>query len=353
MRFWAVPAAPVIRWVGALATLALALAFAPAPILLFICPLFICPAGIWPLVFIWVLLFIWAPPPACAPRTPALPFMVAPLFIVAPAGGAVMVAPPLVAAPAPTLPAGVETVWAPAVPAAATRAIVNRVRFIRGILLGVGSRANARRGTDVPLRHFLLCPHFATGVALRPIRRGNARGVRLHHRGRRLGRIGHGQPAVGAQRQQGAGLRGRPGHAARRGAAGDHAIPTPAPPISIRASTGPSSRSIPRSSATTIRTRTARRCASTSRPACWAAARRSTARWPTAARRPTTPNGWRAAPRAGSGTRSCPTSRRSSAISTSPTNGTARTAASRCAASRSSTGPSTRPPSPRPASSPA
>ena len=126
------------------------------------------------------------------------------------------------------------------------------------------------------------------------------------------------------------------------GAAGDQATPTPARPISIRDSTGPSSRSTPRSSATTIRTRTARRCASTSRRACWAAARRSTARWPTAARRPTTPNGWRAAPRAGSGTRSCPISRRSSATSTSATNGTARTAAFPCAASRSSIGPSTR-----------
>jgi hypothetical protein len=43
-----------------------------------------------------------------------------------------LVAPPLVAAPAPafTLPAGVETVWAPAVPAAATMAIVKKVRFM-------------------------------------------------------------------------------------------------------------------------------------------------------------------------------------------------------------------------------
>jgi hypothetical protein len=60
--------------------------------------------------------------------------MVAPLFVVVPAlaGGVVMVAPPLVAAPAPafTLPAGVETVWAPAVPAAATMAIVKKVRFM-------------------------------------------------------------------------------------------------------------------------------------------------------------------------------------------------------------------------------
>ena len=42
-------------------------------------------------------------------------------------------------------------------------------------------------------------------------------------------------------------LRGRPGHAAGQGAAGDRATPIPAPPISTRASTGPSSRSTPRS----------------------------------------------------------------------------------------------------------
>src|SRR3954452_7684719 len=118
MRFWAVPAAPVRRCVGALAMLALADAPAEplAPMLLFIWPLFTCPFGIWALLFIWVLLLIWAPPPVCAPRMPALLFIWVPLFMVAPADGADMVAEPPVAAPAPTLalPAGVETVCAPA-----------------------------------------------------------------------------------------------------------------------------------------------------------------------------------------------------------------------------------------------
>ena len=64
--------------------------------------------------------------------------------------------------------------------------------------------------------------------------------------------------------------------------------------ISIRASTGPNSRSRPRSSATTIPRRTIRRFANTSRRACSAADPRSTARWPTAAHRPTMRNGRRA-----------------------------------------------------------
>ena len=81
--------------------------------------------------------------------------------------------------------------------------------------------------------------------------------------------------------------------------------------------------------------RIARRCANTSRRACWAAAPRSTARWPIAARRPTTTNGRRGALRAGAGRTCCPTSGRSSATSISTGRSTARTAASRCAASRS------------------
>ena len=57
---------------------------------------------------------------------------------------------------------------------------------------------------------------------------------------------------------------------------------------------------------------------------------------------PTDYDEWGAvAPRAGAGTRCCPTSRRSSAISTSTGPITARTAASPCAASRASTGPAT------------
>ena len=47
------------------------------------------------------------------------------------------------------------------------------------------------------------------------------RRLRLHHRRRRLGRVGHGQPAVGEKRQPGAAVRGRAGHAARQGAARD------------------------------------------------------------------------------------------------------------------------------------
>ena len=95
---------------------------------------------------------------------------------------------------------------------------------------------------------------------------------------------------------------------------------------------------------------TVRRCANTSRRACWAAAPRSTARWPTAARRPTTTNGRRAARPAGTGTTCCPTSRRSSATSISTGRFTARTAASRSAAFRRSTGRSTRRRRPKPAS---
>ena len=40
--------------------------------------------------------------------------------------------------------------------------------------------------------------------------------VRLHHRRRRLGRLGAGPPALRQKRQQGPALRGRPGHAARQ-----------------------------------------------------------------------------------------------------------------------------------------
>ena len=128
-------------------------------------------------------------------------------------------------------------------------------------------------------------------------------------------------------------LRGRPGHAARQGAAGNPRQLSRAPPISTRASTGPSSRSAPRSSPTTIRTRTARRCASTSRRACWAAAPRSTASSPTAAR-PTDYDEWVArGAAAGAGRTCCPTSRRSSATWTSTARCTARRAASPCAAS--------------------
>ena len=44
--------------------------------------------------------------------------------------------------------------------------------------------------------------------------------VRYHYRGRRFGRFGPGQPAVGARSKQGAFAGGRPGHAARQGAGG-------------------------------------------------------------------------------------------------------------------------------------
>ena len=50
---------------------------------------------------------------------------------------------------------------------------------------------------------------------------GETPSVRLHHRRRRVGRLGHGQSAVGPQRQQGAAVRGRSGHAARAGAEGN------------------------------------------------------------------------------------------------------------------------------------
>src|SRR6516165_9263745 len=45
--------------------------------------------------------------------------------------------------------------------------------------------------------------------------------LRLHHRRRRVSWLGHGQPAVGQEQQQGAAVRSRPGHAARQGAARD------------------------------------------------------------------------------------------------------------------------------------
>src|SRR5689334_23313402 len=80
--------------------------------------------GIWALVFICVLVLPWAPPPGFAPRISTL------LFMVAPAGGAVMVAAPPVVAPVLTPP--VAAVWAPAAPAAVTRASVSSMRFIAG-----------------------------------------------------------------------------------------------------------------------------------------------------------------------------------------------------------------------------
>ena len=204
---------------------------------------------------------------------------------------------------------------------------------------GTCHRARVRR-EEAMTRESVTRPPSCASFPAQNKNKGNA-SVRLHHRRRRLGRLGPGQPAVRQERQQGAAAARpartrRPARSRRRSSTA-----IPARPISIRASTGPSSRSPPRSSPTTIRTRTARRCANTSRRACWAAARRSTASSPIAARRPTTTNGRRAAPRAGTGTTCCPTSRRSSATSISTAPGTARTAASRCAAFPASTGPDT------------
>jgi len=76
---------------------------------------------------------------------------------------------------------------------------------------------------------------------------------------------------------------------ARQGAAGDPRS-IPARPISIRASLDRAPVH-PRSSATTIRRKTARRLRKYEQAPCWAAAPRSTAKWPTAAAPPTTPNG--------------------------------------------------------------
>ena len=77
----------------------------------------------------------------------------------------------------------------------------------------------------------------------------------------------------------------------------------------------------------------ARHCANTSRRACSAAARRSTASSPIAARRPITTSGRRAGRPGGTGTPCCPISKRSSATWISTGRGTARMAASRSAAS--------------------
>ena len=148
-------------------------------------------------------------------------------------------------------------------------------------------------------------------------------------------------------------LRGGSGHAARQRAAGNsrqlfgHGLFRSALPLDRTQGHDPGRQ--PQQSASRI----ARRCANTSRRACWAAAPRSTASWPTAARRPTTTNGRRAARRAGAGRTCCPTSGRSSATSISTGRSTARMAASRSGASRKRTGPGTRRPLPRPASSPA
>src|SRR5229473_932633 len=50
---------------------------------------------------------------------------------------------------------------------------------------------------------------------------GGGNDLRLHHCRRRLGRLGHGAPAVGEEREPGVGLRGRAGYARRQGAARD------------------------------------------------------------------------------------------------------------------------------------
>ncbi len=87
-------------------------------------------------VFIGVPVFIWVPL-----------FIGAPVFIwvFAPA------VPPGVVTLVLTLPvAGVCTVWAPAVPAAATRAKVSNVRFMGCLPPWLWLPCNARRGTDVP-----------------------------------------------------------------------------------------------------------------------------------------------------------------------------------------------------------
>ena len=160
--------------------------------------------------------------------------------------------------------------------------------------------------------------------------------------------LGAGQPAVGQERQPGAAAGSRAGHAARQGAARDarqlsrHRLLRPALPLD-RAE-GPHRGRLPQQS----RRRARRRCASTSRRASWAAAPRSTASSPTAARRPTSRSGWSAAPAAGAGRTCCPTSRRSSATWTSTARSTARRGAFPSGASSPSCGPSTPRPRPRP-----
>src|ERR1044072_8903940 len=97
--------------------------------------------------------------------------MVAPAL----AEGVGIVALLLVAAPAPALtpPAGVETVWAPAVPAAATRAIVNRVRFMGVVLILWYSPA--RRDAERTFRSRILAlPVFRHRRSVGPTNRGNA-----------------------------------------------------------------------------------------------------------------------------------------------------------------------------------
>ena len=165
--------------------------------------------------------------------------------------------------------------------------------------------------------------------------------VRLHHRGRRLGRLGHGPPAVGQERQQGAAVRGRPGHAAGQGAARDrrqlfrHGLLRPALPLD-RAQ-GPHPGRVAQQSA-------GEPAAAAQVRAGARAGRRLVDQRPDGQSRRADRlrrMGEAAAPTAGAGTTCCPTSRRSSATSISTGRSTARTAASRCAASRPSIGPAT------------
>ena len=198
-----------------------------------------------------------------------------------PTDGGVTVAPPT---------GGVVTVCAPAAPAAVTRARVRRVRFMKVPPLSFGKsglNAEARQALRGEISWFR---HIAQRVSVWPTnlrkRQCTTTSSWAAARPARSWLIGFRQRAPTrcccARRAR-----------TRRRARSPRRSPTaiPAPPTSTRASTGPISRSTPRSSRTTIRRRTGRRCASTSRRACWAAARRSTARWPIAARPPTTMNG--------------------------------------------------------------
>ena len=148
----------------------------------------------------------------------------------------------------------------------------------------------------------------------------------------------HGPQALRQECQQGPALRGGPGHAARQRAAGDsrqlfgHGIFRSALPLDRAQGHDPGRQpQQPGGNARRLRkyeqARGAGRRLIDQRPD-----------WPIAARRPTTTNGKRAAPRAGAGRTCCPISGRSSATSISTDRSTARMAASRSAASRVSTG---------------
>ena len=180
---------------------------------------------------------------------------------------------------------------------------------------------------------------------------GNARSVRHHHRGWRLGRLGLGPPALRQERQQGSALRGGTGHAARQRAVGDsgqlfgHGLFRSALPLD-RAPRHDTSRQPQQSGRDTPSPAQIRAGAR--------AGRRVLDQWPIGQPR----RADRLRRMGGTGCRGLGLEGRAALLQESRARPrfrrcTAGTAASRFAASRKRTGHGTRKPSPKPASSPA